>query len=218
MADDWQDFVTTSTVLTKKPNWIEEPVSSFEDNRELISYPGTDMDIYNLNDLLSHTITYNYTNLTKDDEYYFVNFFLTQQGKLKRFWLPWWKNSFTLYESIKTNDTIINIEYCRYDKVDKGYERFFILLKNGDYISREIIAVVEHIGYESMIIHTAMDRNIEQNDIVFFGRLLLVRFDIDELEFDFLNNKVSELSIPFKELQINEYQEERSYQLISGES
>lgn len=200
MADDWQDFVITSTVLTRKPNWVEEPVSSFEDNRELISYPGTDMDIYNLNDLLSHTITYKYSNLTKDDEYYFVNFFLTQQGKLKRFWLPWWKNSFALAESISSGDTVITIEHCRYHTIDQGYERIFILLKSGYFISRKVLGVVQSGNNENILLQTEMDRNIEQNDIVFFGRLLLVRFDIDELEFDFLNNKVSELSIPFKEL------------------
>jgi len=205
MANDWQDLTRTTTVFTRKPNWVENPISTFDTNSEFINYPGTQMDIYNLSNSIGYEITYRYSNLTKDDEYYIINFFINRQGMLKRFWLPWWKNSFRLAQNVSIDDSVITIQHCRYNKIDQGYERIFILLKTGDYISRKVVAVVENYNYESIILQTPMNKNINQDDILFFGRLLLVRFADDELNLDFSNNKISDLSIKYKELP-NEYE------------
>jgi hypothetical protein len=60
--------------------------------------------------------------------------------------------------------------------------------------------------YEDIILDKPMTRDITQDEILFFGRLLLARFDNDELVFNFMNNAASECVLTFLEL-TNEYEE-----------
>ncbi len=165
------------------------------------------MHLYNLNDNVGQRLKYDYTNMSKWMEEYIINFFCTQRGKHQRFWLPVWKNSFILQSNINTNDTVITVNDTFFRYIDQGQERIFFLLKNGDYISRQVIAVVQAGANETFTIQTPMDRDLTQNDIEFFGRLLLVRFSTDRLDITHLSDRVSKVSLNFSEV-ANEYEPE----------
>ena len=200
MSDSWLNLSRTPDRFLLRPNWKTSPKSIFDDNRELIQFTGTVLDIYNLGDKIGRTITYGYTNVNREDEYYLVNFFCNHQGKLRRFWLPEWKNAFVLYENISAGDTTITIENCFFSLVDQGYERIFIELKNGDILSRSVSAVIASGYLEYIHLNNTIDRDISIDDIRYFGRLLLVRFDDDILNLSFRSDSVTKCSCTFKEL------------------
>jgi len=206
MADDWKNLSITTNKFLVKPDWSEAPSSDFDDLRELLEYPGTITEITNISNKVSRRLKYKYTNLSKDIEYTITEFFINRKGKYSNFWVPIWKNQFTLYTDIHNGDAVLSVSPCGFYRIDQGYELIFFQLKNGDYISRLVDVVVNMGTYEDIILKSPMTRDILQSDIVFFGRLLLARFDNDELIFNFYNNTMSECTLTFQEL-TNEYEE-----------
>ena len=204
MADNWLNLSRTTDRFLSKPNWIREPKAGFDDNREIMQYAGTVIDIYNLGDSISKRYVYGYTNMSMSSIYYIVNFFCEHRGKHSRFWLPVRKNNFVLVSAISQGDRIITIENCYFNLIDQGYGRIFIELKNGDYISRSVSAVVPGTTTEDILLNDGMDRNIGLDDILFFGSLILTRFDSDSLDMDFHSDQVNSCELGFVEL-VHEY-------------
>ena len=145
--------------------------------------------------------------MNRETEQELVNFFCQHRGKHRRFWLPIWKNSFTLATPINNGDRVIEIDQCYFHLVDRGYERIFIELTNGAFISRSISVVIDNGTTEDLRLDTPMDRDITQDSIRYFGRILLVRFDTDELDLSFMSDDKTECVLKFKEL-TKEYGEE----------
>ena len=145
-------------------------------------------------------MAYGYTNVDREDYYYITDFFINHQGKLQRFWLPVWKNAFELVSDISSGDNIITIRNVYFNLIERGYERIFIELKNGDFITRSIMTVVDDGDEENMFLNTSINRDISINDIKFSGRLMLVRFDDDDLDIDHRSDAVTEIQLNFKEL------------------
>jgi len=203
--DSWGGLSRTTDRFTKKPNWIQASAVDFDYNRELIEFSGTQLDIYRLSQDAPFSLSYKFTNLSREDEYYIANFFCEHRGKHKRFWIPLWKNMFTLINDIANGDGIITIPNVGFHLIDRGYERIFIELKNGYQISRKVTAVLADGLNENLILDTNMDRVITQDDIKYFSRLLLVRFNDDGLQTKYKADSKSEIELTFYEL-TNEYE------------
>lgn len=171
---------------------------NYSDNRELYQYLGTRLQIYSLGSLINHTLKYQFTNVSKQDEYMLTSFFIGCQGKLKRFWLPYYKNSFVLAVPFLGGDVVETVN-TGFNEVDRGAERIFIKLKNGTFYTREVTAVVDHGTTELIVLKTTLPA-ITQNEIHFFGRLFLVRFNEDECMFDFKSNTTSSCTLTFQEV------------------
>jgi hypothetical protein len=206
MPDDWKDLVVTTEKFLTKPDWSEAPSGDFDYMREMLEYPGTVTEITSINNKVPRKLKYKFANLSKVDEYSITDFFINHRGRHLNFWVPVWKNQFTLYTNIVNGDSIISVLPCGFYRIDQGYELIFFQLKNGDYISRLVTAVINMGTYEDIILDKPMTRDITQDEILFFGRLLLARFDNDELVFNFMNNAASECTLTFLEL-TNEYEE-----------
>jgi len=206
MADSWEDLFDVTERFMMKPNWIDTPKSNFEPAREIIQASGTSIDLYDLA-IPGRRWTYGYTNMSKEDEHYILDFFTDRQGRLKKFWLPIWKNCFRLDSDVIGHDKFIDIENVFLHDVDTGLDRIFFEMIYGDYISRMVYAVIEIGNVDRLALWTKMDRGFSQNQIKYFGRLAMVRFDIDDLEIDFKSDQYSTCTIDFKELP-DEYTEE----------
>lgn len=191
----------TDPVFTAVPNWQTSPSAGFDTGREVIQYNQAFASIRSLALNNFRTIQYSYFNRTKAEEYYLLNFFYTQRGRLKRFWLPVNYQEFSISSAITSGDNHFHITDNNFSLVLKGYERLYIVLKNGDQISRKIVSAT---GTTQININGTFDRNIALADIRFAGLILLVRFDQDEIELKHTTDNLSECSIAFKELP-NEY-------------
>jgi len=204
MSNDWQDLSRTTDVLTVKPNWVQSLKGTFSNNVEVTQFPGTATDIYNVSDNIGNRLEYKFTNMDKADEYELITFFCEHQGRLKRFWLPYWKNQFVLLDNLSTGDTTIDVTNVNFNLIDRGYERLFFYLVDGSFISRQILFAIDNGTYETLYLQTALTQDIAMADVLFFGRLFLVRFDDDTMPHNFIADDTSEYGISFIELP-NEY-------------
>jgi hypothetical protein len=85
-------------------------------------------------------------------------------------------------------------------------ERIFIETTSGDIITRHVTSAsgTESGEFETLTIETPLDRDLTQDEIRCFGRYVLCRFDIDELEMRAITSVASSCEIDFAEL-VNEY-------------
>lgn len=200
MPNDLQGLGSTNKIFIREPNWIVNPKSNFDFSREMNQFVGTTLNIYNLTNSVASDFSYTYSSLSKENEYYFTNFFCDRRGKFKKFWLPYWKNPFTLQSDISLGDSVLTIDSANYNLIDQGYERIFIKLKTGSIISREVLAVVNNGTSEDIFLKTVINMNIKISEIKFFSRLLLVRFNQDEMEIKYYSDNKSDVQFSFKEL------------------
>jgi len=197
----------TTTIFLLAPDYENSIEYNYTDNRELYNYPGTCLQIYSLGNGINHNLKYNFINVTKEDEFYISNFFNICQGKLKRFWIPYYKNNFVSINNIIGG--IIEIENAGFHETDRGSERIFIKIKDGTICTRKVTTIIDNGNTELIILDTPIVNQINLSDIQYFGRLFLVRFNEDECELDFKSSAASSCVLSFQEV----YQE--SLEVIS---
>jgi len=193
-------------IFYHKPNWSRIPDVNFNFSREDTIYPGTVRTLSQIN-IPVRSFKYGYTNLNKTDEYDILSFFIDRKGRQKNFWLPIWKNTYvcisdiligTLQILIKESNARYNYNQYEYVFIETIYNEFFYYQINSiEYVN----STTEKINLNNTIIQTV---NIE--NIKYCGKLLLVRFDTDDLEFTYPTSRTNELTLPFIEL-VNEYYE-----------
>jgi hypothetical protein len=187
----------TDPVFPLSPNWISQPSAGFDTGREIIQYNHAYASIRSLTLNNFRKIQYTYFLKTKAEEYSLLNFFYTQRGRLKRFWLPVNYQEFLISSPITSGDNHFHIIDSGISLILKGYERLYLVLKTGDQISRKIVSAT---GTTQLNISGIFDRNISLSDIRTAGLILLVRFDQDEIELRHTTDNLSECQITFKEL------------------
>lgn len=203
MADSWEDMSGSTDIFTIGADWQTVPTQALEPFRTIIQYPGTGVKIRKITDNVQIKFTIHFGNMSKADEYALLSFFDLHRGRAKSFWLPIPKNYWTL-----DMDTLIGYpHYLVLKNSDpqwlRGYERMFLLLKNGDYIGREIynITTVSTPGQPNlMTVVTALDRVVKVMDVELFGKLILCRFDQDEIELQHVSTALSDCDLSFQEL------------------
>lgn len=180
------------------PTWSDPLIIGYNDNRELYEYPGTRTQLYSLGSLINHNIKYSYTNISKEDEFTITNFYVDTQGKLKRFWIPYYKNNFIPVNNIIGG--LIEIENAGFYEIDRGSERIFIKLKDGTIFTRKVTAIIDNGVTEIIILNTPILTPINIADIQYLGRLFLVRFNEDSCELDFKSSAASSCVLSFQEV------------------
>ena len=200
MSTEWTDLGSLNTsndrFRSPEPDWSSPPQSSFWRGNEVIQYGISKQSIRVLTSwYVGDRVSYNFLNLTKNDEFKILSFFYNHKGRLNKFWLPV-RNSFYM-----PNVDIANGSYyfeCVNMSNVIGYERVFFLLMNGDYITRQIMFYSPSSG--GYLVNTAFDIAIPVANVSYAGKFILCRFDQDELEFKHENDQVSSVNIAFKEL------------------
>lgn len=190
----------------RRPNWAETPKWKIQATSILTQYPGTSMELADKSLPIPKRRTLTYSNFTKELEFEMTSFFYSHFGRKQKFWQPSWDVSFKAYEDIQNGATQIKICTSNFYMVSQGYERFFMLLFNGDMISRQITEVTKQNEYEVLHLKTEMDRSIALDEIELMCLFLLGRFDMDALIFRHDTDTISSVAWEFIEL-IREYPE-----------
>lgn len=92
--------------------------------------------------------------------------------------------------------TTLTLGGTTFSLVYQGHERIFMLLTTGDLITRQISSCN---GTAATIV-SPWDRAIAPHYVAMFGKLILCRFDQDELEMQYDTTEVSHCKLAFKEL------------------
>jgi hypothetical protein len=211
VADDKQDVgAFTFFPYEAKLDWGVEPQSMFGMHRRVIRYPGTIHSIESINPWVPMEFK-GVVHLHSQKEIgEFQDWFETTLGRVNKFWIKYYQNSFTLYEDVALASSFYRIVPNQYYINFQGHERVFMDLINGDVITRHVTAVVEESSepplYYQLTIATTSDRVIATTDVVKFGRLMLVRLDQDRVDIEFENRQMATAELSFREM-IHEYDE-----------
>jgi len=205
MADDLKD-IGQEDVFPLPLNWISNPSTSFTITRHLQHFAGTSASISELNPETPISFEGLFSVFEKQEEYDLMEFIHSRKGRVIRFWIPYEKEMFTLVTPTSVGATALECEDNKSTLSYLGYERIFLLMRNGDMITRHVTEVTSSLGKITLTLTTPLDRDIELNSYYTIGRFLLVRFDSDKFEFSVDTNNVFEFSSRFYEL-VKEYSE-----------
>ena len=207
MADDIQDIGTNTLMWREQPNWVDDVENEMLFSRDIPEYPSSSMDLLVHTAKVPRKIKYSYDNLSKQKELELLNFFTARKGRHGGFWLVGYNKEMQVSQDIPSGTKDIVYENNSFLDGRLGHERIFILLKNGDLITRQIDSAVYFDPEETQIystVVTAWDRSIVVPDIFLVGRLWYVRFDTDELKTDYEKIDISSVTLNFYEL-VEEY-------------
>ena len=204
MADSWEDLGSVTDVFTIKNDWDTNPSQGFEPYRTVIQYPGSGIKLRNITDDVAISFVLHFCTKDKSEENALLAFFYARRGRASAFWLPVPKQVWELSADVNLTFPKLLVLVNSDPQWLRGYERMFMLLKNGDYISREVVSITTvnapPLNPNIMTVVTDMDRVVKPADVEMFGKLLLVRFDQDELELKHDSTALAECDLSFKEL------------------
>jgi hypothetical protein len=208
MADSLLDL-DNEALFSFPIDWNSLPAIADSFGRELLQYNLGAINYRFLTRDLNYSVQYGMTFMSKKDEYDVLNFFCERKGRYERFWIPIYAQMFTLAANITSGDYYFQIIDQNQYKTLHLYERLFIKLKTGDLITRKINSLNAPPNIFGVI--SAFDRNILTTDIEYFGRLILGRFDQDEIEINHETDSLGNCSLQFRELS-------KEYDLVFGGS
>jgi hypothetical protein len=131
-----------------------------------------------------------------------LNFFNSKQGRFQKFWIPTWSKDIVPTAAILSADTVINVENIEYNTVYLPNEvigRYvYIQFPDGTYVCRKIsTATPTTITLDSAIGKAVSADNLSKLLISF---LILCRFDIDELEIEYIRENYGKAEMGFSGL------------------
>ena len=205
MADDYQDLGTYER-FPLLPNWVSQPESSYIMARWLVNMPGTVDSLTSITDDAPIIFSAKFMLYQKSDEYAFLDFFNDHRGRANKFWIQHPSSCFILTKTANLGGTSINCQPNKAHLNYQGYERVYILMDNGDIITRKAGAVTydpvdDEVDLELV---TALDRDITTTNYQMVGRMLLCRFEEDNITVESHSSEVSEVECRFREL-VKEY-------------
>lgn len=177
------------------PNWQNQPQKDRDIGRDVLRYNLGYASIRNRTSFNGRKLAYSFFPTSKEEEFALLDFFHTQGGRHKRFWLPIHYSELILASDIAIGDIACTV-------VDNPFpsgmvnERIYIETSCGDQISAKVVDstgnTLEIAGY--------FDRDIAIADIRIFGLVVLVRFDHDDIITTFTTDTLSDCKLSFKEL------------------
>lgn len=113
---------------------------------------------------------------------------------------------FEVATAISTSDTFLVVKDRKFRDAHRGFERLFLELRNGDWLSFKITSVLigPFGGQETLNLAAAFDRDIALEEIAKCSFIMLGRFDLDRLDFEHQTDSVSTVRQKFLEL-VEEY-------------
>lgn len=204
MADDIQDLGTTE-LWRITLNWKQLPKHDYDvTGRQLIGYSGTAKTLANWSDERPQILEFGVTVPDKARNKELLDHFLAVKGRHKRFWLLTPHNVFTLNGLHSAG--VVSLSVLRNEFDFRGLDRFYILLNNGDLITRKMdsFAVDEENDTADIGFAIPTDRVLDPAAIALFGLVLLVRLDSDELNLAHDTDLVADATVRVVEL-VKEY-------------
>lgn len=126
-------------------------------------------------------------------------FFDSKQGRFQGFWIPTWSRDIVATAAIDSSDTVLTIENIEYSTVYLPNEiigrHVFIKFPDGTYACRKISdADSETITLDSAI---GVDVPLDALPKLMISFLMFCRFDIDELEIDYVKENFGKADLSF---------------------
>lgn len=200
MADSLEDLGGID-MLNFEPNWAGKAKASLDLARKLLNYAGSSSLMIGFSDDVPEVWQLTY-QMTKAEEYSFIDYFTTKMGKLESFWFKAPVSEFTLKSTALSGSTEL-VCYRNYaHRQLQGYERVYVVMHSGDILTRKLTDGVddEDNNEISLQLATSTDRDITVANHYMIGKLLLVRFDIDTLMLDYEANAWPKIKITVREL------------------
>ena len=202
MADDLAGLGSYN-IFPLDPDWAQNPKSSFDMVRVVQQYQGTAQSLSSRTDYVPIKFEAGFSIWDRDDEYDLIDFFDTVKARVGAFWLKMPKWAFTTDSKITAGATSFPCYENDASKQYQGFERVYMILNNGDVISRAITTAVNNgAGRVNLNFDGPLSVDIETTDYYRTGRLLLVRFDNDELKVECETDGVFKFNLKFQELPV----------------
>lgn len=191
----------TYNVLHTFPDWTKEP------EFELIQTPlslrnpiGVDYK-YTEEDYVKYKATNKYSPTTKAEISEFNDLFDELKGRWGMLWLPSWGTDFVLSQAIGAADTILqgaDVSFStNYGVAPAQTGRYVFIYKNtSQWWCRKVTAATD----SSLTIDSAIGVALALADVKYVSILYFARFDIDEIEWEYITPDVAECELSFIEL------------------
>jgi hypothetical protein len=136
---------------------------------------------------------------TKQDVWNLLNFFDSKQGRLEKFWVPTWSRDIVATSAILATDTVLTIEPMQYNTYylpDEVIGRYlYIQFPDQSYICKKITTA----STSSITLDGQIGQAVSAGDLskLLISFLILCRFDIDELEIEYLVENFGKADLSF---------------------
>ena len=207
MADSLLDInYPTYPLFPFDPNWASEPKTMASMTRRVVEFQGTSQQLVLLTEDCPIQFNAAFLFTTKADIYTMWEFFCARRGRCQRFWIKHPKRLFRLKVAAGTGTDFLGCYPNAFHRPFRAYERLYIRMNNGDILTRSVTAAEYNEGEDrlDLTLDSNLDRDIGLTDYDCIGRLLLCRFDADELPEVIYTTTISEVQFSFVEL-VQEY-------------
>lgn len=206
MADSISGLGATIPIFSAALDWGKEVSYGLTPFRTIVQYPGTITSIYDDEEMKPESFSFTATLLYEEEIYDFLDFFKSRMGRWQKFWYFIDRSDFLPQDDFDVGSSSIKILNDGYYAFEN--HRICIYLWNGDKIVREVTNASPSLdgSYISLDIDTAMDRDVFVEDVRMIGRVVLCRFDVDDIQVNYTTTYGATVSVRFYEL-VKEYSE-----------
>jgi hypothetical protein len=224
MANDIGSDFADKEMLLVEPDWIEEIGSTFQIERRFLKYNISLGDISQLNTDAPINLEVNYPLYNYQSIYTLIDFFNSRKAKNESFWFLHPARLFTLQANYSSGGSYLrcdrNYSHLWTQGLSSQYDwGIYIKMKNGDLITRKVTGIVdsESPSYSLVYLDETIPRDIyvESSSLsnhYIIGRMLVGRFDQDELSIQLESKNQGRASVKLQE----NYREYESWTPIEG--
>jgi len=192
-----------------EPSWADPPEMSPVIMRRIITHRGTVQQVESTMGDVPVRLTLGFSLLSSADIFSMTEFFMARKGRSGRFWIMHPTEAFTLKSAASLHQNILICHDNLAARQFQGYERIYINMTDGDILIRKVTAVTsdQQTGSCELTLDAPLDRVINADNHTRIGRVYLVRFDQDDLAFNFATpDAANDIRLSFYEL-VKEYAE-----------
>lgn len=200
---DLKGLGSVTSIFLKSPEWSKAVESNISVLRHLQQYSGTAGVMAQLTQETPVTLKQSFLG-DKKDEFEIQDFFQAMRGRWGRFWLPGRRRAFSLDKPIPAGSDQFEVEDNQFSLTYRGTERVYFEPEPGVYITRQLMSIEEASPGVARFFTDPFLEDIPKNCLI--GRLYLMRFDQDGIEFKHIHSNLFTVTLTFTEL-INEYTE-----------
>jgi hypothetical protein len=191
----------TFNVFHLFPCWADKPKEWISFDEEVFDNPLGFTYAESYQDYSEYKAANVYIANGRDKIYEINELFDTLLGRYDKLWFPSWREDVNLLGDISAVATSINvsaIDYATFYPATPGTGRYiFIYVNQSTWFCREVISFP---GAEWIEIDSALGQAISTSDVKMICFLYLGRFDIDEIEWEYITPTIAKTEIHFIEL------------------
>lgn len=183
-------------IFNNEPNWIKTQEITLRKPFEVLSNIGID-NSYCYQSETDFSMALRYSLYTAESINKFENFFNNMAGRYGNFWTPTWSNDFVITSAIANTDTSLTIENINYQQnwlTNDLIGRIIFIKYGSSEVARKITSAP---SATSINLDSAIGIDVSEDGLrsIVSCFLLPVRFDIDELEIEYITDSKAEVEV-----------------------